>query len=374
MHIMITANSAWNILNFRRPIVEALSRDDHQITVLAPADDSAAKLECLNCRMLPLEMNVKGLNPLQDLKLQHRFKRTFREEQPDIVLSYTIKNNIFGGQAAQLLGVPFLPNVTGLGTAFLSGKLLQTVTEQLYRRSFRNLSVVFFQNEDDRDLFLNRSMVRADQARLLPGSGIDLVHFPAVPMRHVEGPTIFLMISRLIKDKGVFEFIEAARRIKARHPQAQFKLIGEVASKNRSAIGRGILNSWIAEGVIEYLGTVEDVRPAIEAATCIVLPSYREGVPRALIEAAAMARPVITTDVPGCRAVVDHDISGFLCEVRNSESLTAAIERFLALLPEAKQAMGQAGRAKMEREYNHSIVVGAYREAITGLVKAKQNQ
>ena len=374
MHIMMTVNAAWNIWNFRRPLVEALSGDGHRITVLAPEDDTATELERLNCRVRPLEMSVKGLNPLQDLKLQHRFKRIFREEQPDVVLSYTIKNNIFGAQAAQSVGVPFLPNVTGLGTAFLSGKLLQTVIEQLYRRSFRTLPTVFFQNEDDRDLFLNRSMVRADQARLLPGSGIDLVRFAPVAMPPVEGPTIFLMIARLLRDKGVFEFVEAARRIKARHPQARFQLLGAAASENRSAIDRTTLDSWIAEGVVEYLGTTGDVRPAIEAATCVVLPSYREGAPRTLIEAAAMARPVITTDVPGCRAVVDRDISGFLCEVRSAESLAAAIERFLALSPEAQQAMGHAGRAKMEREYNQSIVVDAYREAIVRLVKIEQGQ
>jgi glycosyltransferase involved in cell wall biosynthesis len=374
MHIMMTANAAWNIWNFRRPLVEALSEDGHRITVLAPKDDATTELERLNCRVRPLKMSVQGLNPLQDLKLQLRFKRIFRDEEPDIVLSYTIKNNIFGAQAAQSVGIPFLPNVTGLGTAFLTGKLLQTIIEQFYRKSFRALPTVFFQNEDDRDLFINRSMVQADQARLLPGSGIDLVRFAPIETPPVDGPTIFLMISRLLRDKGVFEFVEAARRIKSNHPQARFQLLGPAASKNRSAIDRTTMDSWIGEGLVEYLGTTEDVRPAIEAATCVVLPSYREGAPRALIEAAAMARPVITTDVPGCRAVVDRDISGFLCEVRNAESLAAAIERFMALSPKAQQAMGQAGRAKMDREYNQSIVVDAYREAIVRLVKTEQDQ
>lgn len=374
MHILMTVNAAWNIWNFRRPVVEALLGDGHRVTVLAPRDEAVPKLEGLGCHVRPLGMSVKGLNPLEDLKLQRRLTRTFREEQPDAVLSYTIKNNVFGARAARAVGVPFLPNVTGLGTAFLSGKLLQAVTEQLYRRSFSVLPTVFFQNEDDRDLFLDRSMVRPDQAQLLPGSGIDLDRFAPSSMPPAEDPPVFLMIARLLRDKGVLEFVDAARQIKARHPKVRFQLLGAAGSENRSAIDRATLDTWVAEGAVEYLGTISDVRPAIKAASCVVLPSYREGAPRTLIEAAATARPVIATDVPGCRAVVDRDVSGFLCEVRSSKSLAAAIERFLALPPAGQEAMGQAGRTKMEREYDQAIVVDAYREAIARLVKSRQGR
>ncbi|WP_108483560.1 glycosyltransferase family 4 protein [Oceaniglobus ichthyenteri] len=367
MHILMTVNAAWNIWNFRRPLVEALSADGHQITVLAPPDDSVADLERIGCRFRPLEMSVKGLNPIEDLKLQRRLKRIFREEQPDAILSFTIKNNIFGALAARAVGVPFVPNVTGLGTAFLSGGLLQTVAEQLYRRAFGKLPIVFFQNEDDRDLFLDRKLVRADQARLLPGSGIDLVRFAAAEMPSADAPPVFLMIARLLRDKGVMEFVEAARLIKARHPSTRFQLLGAAGSENRSAIDTTTVEGWVAEGVVEYLGTTNDVRPAIAAASCVVLPSYREGAPRTLIEAAAMARPLIATDVPGCRAVVDTGVSGFLCEVRNADSLAMAMGRFLALSPDARTAMGQAGRAKMEREFDQGLVVAAYREALLTL-------
>ena len=366
MHILMTANSTWNIWNFRRPLVEALAGNGHRVTVLAPLDDAAFELEHLGCRIRPLEMSVKGLNPLEDIKLQRRLSRIFSEEQPDAVLSYTIKNNIFGARAAKSAGVSFLPNVTGLGTAFLSGKMLQLVTEQLYRWSFAALPVVFFQNEDDRDLFLDRRLVRADQAQVLPGSGIDLNRFAPAPMPDPEMPPVFLMIARLLRDKGVVEFVEAARRVKGRHPLARFQLLGPAGSENRTAIDRLTVNEWVAEGVVEYLGTTGDVRPAIAGASCVVLPSYREGAPRTLIEAASMARPLIATDVPGCRAVVDRDVSGFLCEVRNAESLAAAMERFLSLSPSSKRAMGAAGRAKMEREYDQELVVAAYRAALDG--------
>lgn len=370
MHILMTVNAAWNIWNFRRPLVEALQADGHRVTVLAPPDDAVKDLERLGCRVRPLEMSVKGLNPLEDMRLQRRFARIFREERPDAVLSYTIKNNVFGARAAKSVGVPFLPNVTGLGTAFLSGKLLQTVTEQLYRRSFAGLPVVFFQNEDDRGLFLERRLVTADQAQLLPGSGIDLNRFAPAPMPDPDAPLVFLMIARLLRDKGVVEFVEAARQVKARHPKARFQLLGAVGSENRSAIDRSTLEGWLAEGVVEYLSTTPDVRPAIAAASCVVLPSYREGAPRTLIEAAAMARPVIATDVPGCRAVVDNGVSGFLCAVRSADSLSAAMERFLALPTDAQREMGGAGRTKMAREYDQALVVDAYRAALTQITRA----
>jgi glycosyltransferase involved in cell wall biosynthesis len=368
----MTANATWNIWNFRRPVVEALLADGNQVTVLAPLDDAVRDLEHLGCRVRPLAMSVQGLNPLEDLKLQCSFKRIFRKEKPSAVLSYTIKNNLFGAQAARSMGVPFLPNVTGLGTTFLSGKLLQTLTEQLYRRSFKALQTVFLQNEDDRDLFLKRSLLRPDQAQLLPGSGIDLIRFAPAAMLPAEDAPVFLMIARLLRDKGVLEFVDAARKIKARHPNVRFQLLGEAGPKNRRAIDHATVDAWVKEGVVEYLGTTKDVRPAITAASCVLLPSYREGSPRALIEAAAMARPVISTNVPGCRAVVDHNVSGFLCDAHSTESLAAAIERFLSLSPEAKKAMGQFGRAKMEQQYDQSIVVDTYREAISRLIKPEK--
>lgn len=178
----MTVNAAWNIWNFRRPLVTALAAEGHRITVLAPPDESVPALQGLGCRVLPLAMGVKGLNPFADLALQYRLARHFRAERPDAILSFTIKNNVFGARAAGATGIPFLPNVTGLGTAFLSGRLLQGITEHLYRGAFAALPVVFFQNADDRDLFLDRRLVRAGQARLLPGSGIDLDHFAPAPM------------------------------------------------------------------------------------------------------------------------------------------------------------------------------------------------
>ena len=371
LHIMMTVNAAWNIWNFRRPVVEALIADGHRVTVLAPADDSVADLKSIGCRVLPLEMSVKGLNPLQDLKLIRTFKKVFRSERPDVVLSYTIKNNIFGAMAAKACNIPFIPNVTGLGTAFLSGGVLQTVAEGLYRKAFRSLPSVFFQNTDDRDLFLERRLVKSGQAQLLPGSGIDLDRFSAAKYpTETKGP-VFLMIARVLRDKGVMEFVEAARLVKAKSPSTRFQLLGAVDAANRTAINAATVKSWQDDGTIKYLGTTDDVRPHIAASHCVVLPSYREGAPRTLIEAAAMARPLIATDVPGCRSVVDDGVSGILCEVRSGESLAAACISFLGLSREEQAAMGRAGRVKMETAFDQALVVQAYRDAIGSKVTRK---
>ena len=371
MHVLMTVNAAWNIRNFRMPLVQSFLAAGHRVTVLAPHDDAVAALQAAGCDVQALQMDVKGLNPVRDLGLALRLRRHFRAARPDVILGFTIKNNLFGALAAKTLGIPFIPNVTGLGTAFLSGGLLQAVAETLYRRAFAGLPVVFFQNEDDRALFVQRRLVRADQARLLPGSGIDLAHFSAAPWPAPTGETVFLMIARLLRDKGVLEYVEAARKVKARHPEARFQLLGPIAAENRSAIAAETLNEWVAEGVIDYLGSTEDVRPMIAAAQCVVLPSYREGAPRTLIEAAALARPLIATDVPGCRAVVQRDRSGFLCAPRDARSLADAIERFLALPTDARMAMGQEAREHMERDYDQKLVVAAYREAIAQLTKAR---
>ncbi len=363
----MTVNAAWNIWNFRRPLVEALIADGHSVTILAPKDDAVNQLEALGCCVRHLDMDVKGVNPIGSLALMRQFRKLFRELRPDVILSFTIKNNIFGAFVAKWVGIPFVPNVTGLGTAFLSGGLLERVAMTLYKYAFRKLPIVFFQNDDDRALFLSRGLVTEGQACLLPGSGIDLERFAATPYPTADEAPVFLMIARLLRDKGVLEYLEAARRVKAAHPTARFQLLGATDTMNRTAISRDEMRTWEDEGFIEYLGTTEDVRPVIATSHCVVLPSYREGAPRTLIEAAAMARPLIATDVPGCRAVVQDGVTGFLCEVRSGSSLAAACARFLGSEPGARAAMGQAGRVKMEREFDLALVIDAYRAALRDL-------
>lgn len=367
MHLILTVNACWNIWNFRKPVVEALLAEGHQVTVLAPSDHTSDEIEKLGARFVHLDMDVDGLSVASSIALINTFRRHFRALKPDLVLSYTVKNNIFGAIAARFQHVPFLPNITGLGTLFLGSKSLFNIGKLLYRFSMGHLPVIFTQNEDDRDFLIAQKLLRAEQLRLLPGSGIDLRSF--TPSALPSGKcTTFLMISRLIRDKGTMEFCAAARLTRAANPACRFRLLGPMGSANRTAIAESELKSFFDDGSVEYLGATDDIRPFVESADCVVLPSYREGAPRSLIEAAAMGRPVITTNVPGCRAVVDAGISGLLCEVRDAASLADACTDFAARTPAKRQAMGAAGRAKMEREYDVAIVIDRYRTAITELV------
>jgi glycosyltransferase involved in cell wall biosynthesis len=364
--VVLSANSDWNIANFRGGLVRALAAAGYEPLVIAPRDPAAdAMMRALEVERISLRMDRSGLNPLADLRLLRTYRRHLERLRPTAYLGFTIKPNVYGSFAAGSLGIPALPNVSGLGTAFIRGGPLQRLVTQLYRIGFRRAPVVFFQNGEDRELFVERRIVRPDQARLLPGSGVDLELFVPAPLP--EGPTTFLFIGRLLTDKGVVEFVEAARALRSELPDARFQLLGAVDEGNRTAIRQAALDSWRAEGVIEYLGTTDDVRPFIAKAGAVVLPSYREGLPRSLLEAAAMARPLIATDVPGCREVVEDGINGYRCAARDPASLAAAMRR-LAQLPRAQRlAMGEAGRRKVQDRFSEAFVVRAYLDVLADL-------
>ncbi len=338
--------------------------------MIAPLDPAAdARMRELGVERIPIAIDRAGLNPLTDLRLFTRYRSLLKRLRPAAYLSYTIKPNIYGSLAAASLGIPALPNVSGLGTAFIRGGPLQALVTRLYRIGFARAQVVFFQNEEDRALFVERKIVRVDQARVLPGSGVDLEHFAPAPLP--EGSPTFLFIGRLLRDKGVVEFVEAARSLRGEYPDARFQLLGGLDEGNRTAIRQSELDSWLAEGIVEHLGTTDDVRPYLAAATAIVLPSYREGLPRSLLEAAAMARPLIASDVPGCRDVVEDGVNGYLSVVRDADSLAAAMRR-LAQLPRAQQlAMGEAGRRGVQERFSEAFVVRAYLDMLAGLDRSK---
>lgn len=368
MHILLTVNAAWNIWNFRKGLVSALLEDGHDITVLAPPCRTQAHLEEMGCTFVELEMSPAGINPIREAQLIQTFYKKFRSLQPDIVLSFTIKNNIFGALAARRLAIPFVPNITGLGTAFLGNAMMRYAVESLYRVAFAGLPLVFFQNKDDQKLFLERKLTGLECSQVLPGSGINLQEFTFAPLPTNETGTVFLMVSRLLQDKGVREYIDAASRVKRVHPSAMFQILGPEGSHHPGAIPQSDIRAAQASGVIAYLGQTDDVRPYIEAAHCVVLPSYREGAPRALIEAAALGRPLIAADVPGSRDVIDSGETGLLCEVKSGAALAKACEEILTLDSAELATMGAAGRKKMEAEYDEKLIIAAYRSAIAGQV------
>lgn len=362
--LLISANLAWNLVNFRSGLISFLIEKGYDVVAAAPPDPvSEAQLLAMGCQFEPLRLDAKGLSPLADISLVNQYRAIMRRHRPAAFLGYTIKPNIYGGIAAALCKVPHIANISGLGTAFIRRSLLTRIVIQLYRLSLARASTVFFQNADDRMLFFETRMVKAEQARLVPGSGIDTAHF--MPDGKVPDRVhTFLMIGRLLRDKGVYEYVAAARCVKAERPDIHFQLLGFLDVENRTAIARTEVNAWVEEGIIEYLPPTEDVRPFVARASCIVLPSYREGTSRVLLEAAAMARPIIASDVPGCREVVDHGVNGLLCEARSGGALAAAMRELISSPSSRLAAMGSAGREKVLTEFSQTQVNAMYMQAL----------
>jgi glycosyltransferase involved in cell wall biosynthesis len=327
-------------------------------------DDNARDLEREGVRFLPLPMSPDGTSPLQDAALLARYCSLLRKLAPAAFLGFTPKPNVYGSLAARLCGVPSVNNLTGLGTAFIHGSTLERLVSSLYRLSLRNSEAVFFHNPDDRDLFVSRRLVRPDRASVIPGSGVDLELFRPAPFPdNGQGPT-FLFVGRLLREKGAGEFAEAARAVKRAYPEARFRMLGGFADGSR-AVPRGVVDEWQSDGSIEHLGTCSDVRPHIAAADCVVLPSYREGLPRVLIEAAAMARPAIASDVPGCRHVVVDGVTGFLCASRSSEAVAEAMIRMIRKSSTERESMGRRARAHAEEHFGVERVWTEYLSVLT---------
>ena len=386
--VVLVSNTAWSIANFRGGLIQALRAAGYEIVAVAPPDEHVPRIEALGVRFVPLAMDNKGTHPGRDFNLFLRVLWLLRRERPAVFLGFTVKPNVYGGLAARLLGIAAINNVAGLGTTFIRDTWLTRVVERLYRVGLARAKKVFFQNDEDKALFLERGLVRPDVMERLPGSGVDTGRFaPKAFSSHTDSLHQgrngivdsrirgndgdgslrffrFLLSGRLLWDKGVGEFIEAARRLRGEGVAAEFQLLGFLDVENRTAVPGNEVEAWEREGVVRYLGTVDDVRPMIAQADCVVLPSYREGVPRSLLEAASMAKPIITTDAVGCRDVVSNGVSGFLCRPRDAEDLVRQMRRMMALSPEERSMMGLAGREKMVREFDENIVIGRYLEAI----------
>lgn len=372
--LVLSSNSLWNIRNFRGTLARRLRAEGFRLIFLAPAGEEEARSSDLPGEVVRVSLDRSGMNVFRDLALLRWYHRQLGLLQPAAYLSWTIKPNIYGAIAARWAGVPSILNVSGLGTAFLSGSLFGRLISALYRFAFQGAAVVFFQNRDDRDLFVARRIVVPEQARLLPGSGIDLARFAAVRVPFDAAKPVFLLVARLLGDKGVREFIEAGRLVRTSLPNARLQLLGPIDEGNRTTIARAEIDGWVAEGLIDYLGETDDVRPAIAAATAVVLPSYREGLPRTLLEGAAMGRPLVATDVPGCRDVVENETNGFLCKARDAGSLAGAMLRVAALDAAQLQAMGDASRAIVQGQFAEELVHDAYVKALSdvGVVTGRE--
>ncbi|MGV3639542.1 MAG: glycosyltransferase family 4 protein [Adhaeribacter sp.] len=364
MRIAIVINKSWNIYNFRMGLVNSFLKLGHQVIAIAPQDAYSKKLVEAGCEYYPVEMENKGTNPVQDMLLVRRFYQVYKQVKPDVILQYTIKPNIYGTLAARLAGIPTINNVSGLGTVFIIRNFVSKVALGLYRLAFRFPAKVFFQNHEDRDLFLKHKLVRQSITDVLPGSGVDTRRFQPAAVFRRQQPFTFLMIARVLYEKGVVEYVEAARLLRARYPEVRVQLLGGIDESGNIGIKHAVFDTWVQEGAIEYLGTSDDVAGHIAAADCVVLPSYREGTPKTLLEAAAMGKPLITTNVPGCKETVVDGLNGYLCEVRNAQDLAQQMARLYELPDQQLHRMGQASRRLAEDKFDERYVINKYLQAI----------
>lgn len=369
--IVIAVNTAWYLYNFRTGLIRALMQDGYEVVTLARADEYSEKIAQLGCRYVPFHIDYKGTDAVRDVWLLLRYYRLLRRERPAALITYTVKPNVFASIASHLLGIPVINNVGGLGTAFMRVNWVTRLVRFLYRLAFSRSYRVFFQNDEDMRVFLSDRIVSGVQASRVPGSGVDVRAFsPAAVPNGVRRPFRFLLPARLLWDKGVGEFVAAARTLRRENASAEFYIAGFINEEDPTSVRHANIDEWTTEGVITYIGAVEDVRRHFAAADCIVLPSYyREGVPRALLEAASMARPIITTDNIGCREVVDDGVNGFLCRPRDVADLTDKMRRIMTLSEQDREIMGTKGRAKVLAHFDEQIVIARYRETLAQLAR-----
>lgn len=374
MRIVVLANTAWYLHNFRSNLMRALQDAEYEVIPVSPHDEYVMRLEAAGFTHREWKVKGAGVNPSEEFLAIYRLYSLLREVRAEVVLSFTPKCNIYGGIAARLAGTRIINNVSGLGRAFIENTPLTSLVMFLYKVVFRWPVKVFFQNEEDQQQFISRGLVAPPIVERLPGSGVDLQRFIPSQERGLpsgEGGMVFLLVARLLWDKGIGEYVEAARIVRSRYPMTRFQLLGFLGIANPAAISRKQVVAWEREGIVEYLGSVDDVATVVSEADCVVLPSYyREGVPRTLLEAAAMGKPIITTDTSGCRDTVEDKLTGFLCRAKDPADLAEKMFRLIELPIETRLEMGRLGRKKMEEEFDERIVIGRYLAVIETLRKS----
>jgi len=368
LKIAIVLNSSWQAYNFRLNLAKSLKVHGHEVFFVSPYDEKYSALIGRSFKHFNINIDSKGINPINDIRLIFSLSRLYKLEKPDIVLNFTIKPNIYSSIVSGLMGIKSISNITGLGTTFIKQSLVTKIVKLLYKNSLRFNNKVFFQNIDDKKLFIENKLVRKEKVSLLPGSGVDLDKFTPIKKNRVVDKFRFLLIARLLKDKGIIEFNEAAKIIKGRYSSVSFEILGELGALNRTAIGQIELQSWIDSGLVEYLGISDNVEDIIACSDCVVLPSYREGIPRSLLEACAMEKPIIATNVVGCKDVVDEGVNGYLCKVKDAKDLSDKMEIMINLSEEEREKMGKSGRIKMIEKFDEKIVIQKYLNVISELI------
>ena len=350
--ILVLANNDVGLYRFRKDLITSLLDSKYGVFTSLPNGDFVPEMVKLGCKYIETPLDRRGMNPLHDSKLFHQYRAMLKEVKPDLVLTYTIKPNIYGGLVCRMARIPYAVNITGLGSAIENGGLLRKFILMLYKLSLKGARVVFFENVANRDALVNAGVVPQGRDVVLNGAGVNLNDYPY--QEYPNGDTVrFLFVGRIMKEKGVDEFFAAAERMKKKYGKlVEFRMAGmfEEAYKQK-------IDELVNDGIIEYLGYQADMKSLYGAASCVVLPSYHEGMSNVLLEAAASGRPLITSDIHGCREAVEDGASGYLCPTRDADVLYDAMQRF-AELPESWRAeMGRRGRERMEKRFSKDTVV-----------------
>ncbi len=353
MKIVIVSNVTGGLYSFRRELIEILAKEN-SVTILATDTGRVEDFKQMGCKFINVDMDRHGMNPLAEVRLYSNYKKLIGSESPDIVLTYTIKPNIYAGAVCASLGIRYVANITGLGTAVETKSLMQGFMLRLYKFGLRKAQKVFFQNTANMDFMVQKGIV-TDNYELIPGSGVNLEHYHVLD--YPENDTVdFAYIGRVMKQKGIDQYLDAARAIRAEHPETRFHICGRCTPEYEDLIKE--LND---NGTVIYHGLLADVSEMHKISCCTLHPSYYpEGMSNVLLESCACARPVITTDRPGCREIVDNGVNGYIIKQRDSEDLIRKVETFLGLSLNERKQMGLAGRAKVEKEFDRQIVVNKY--------------
>ena len=359
--ILILSNHASYTYNFRKEVIQKLIEKKFLVHIVLPYGSEVELLKKMGCEVIDLPLDRRGMNPLKDLKLLYNYYKIIKVIGPDAVLTYTLKPNIYGGLICRIMNVPFFPNVTGLGSAVENKSILQTILVHVFRVAYKGASCIFFQNEENMNFFKNKN-IPAARYRMIPGSGVNTNYFSL--LTYPSDETIeFMFISRIMKQKGIDQYLEAAEFIRSKYPNTRFHVLGFCEEEYEEK-----LKQLQKRGVIEYHGMQKDVRKYHEISHCTIHPTYYpEGMSNVLLESCACGRPIITTDRSGCREIIDDGINGFLVKPKNTQDLIEKIEKFINLSYEKKRLMGLAGRAKVERKFDREIVLNAYIEEIRKL-------
>ncbi len=368
--VFFSSHTTWNLVNFRGGIVRELVARGFDVYFLAPNDDTIQTAGQVGATAIPAPINTGGTNPLEDLRLVAFYRKLLRTHKPIAIMNFNVKPVIYGTMGGWLAGVPAINTITGIGTSLEGSRIRAAIIKALYKFSLNRSRHVFFQNQEHFEMFRDAGLVNPAKVSMVSGSGVNLDHYPVMEMPGDTAP-VFLLVARVLTAKGIYEYAEAARAIRKDHPAARFVLIGEHYADRAESVKREDLDQWVNEGIIEYHGR-QEVLPWIKQAHCIVLPSYSEGLPRSLLEAASCGRPIVATNISGCREVVVENVNGLFCEPRNGPSLEKTIRQFIALGYSRWLDMAAQSRQIAEKRFDERMVVKQYIDEITRLIDSKK--